>query len=222
MITISDENKQISQCILCIQRDIGAIERRGRNTHFNNRYMLFDDLIARVKSVAAKLDCMVLQSGSAHSIDGVTGKLVYTQIRHVDGEWIQNEVFLPFAKKDPQAAGTCLTYGKRYGLAALLAVCDQEDDDGNAASGDDDGNSAPNRSSRETAKDPGRKFPMLSKADRAAVIDAFGEQGVSTKELEDAVGVPCSEWDENTRRNLRPLMQKLKKGVSWEEITRLP
>jgi hypothetical protein len=41
---------------------------------------------------------------------------------------------LPVVKPDPQGLGGALTYGRRYGLAAVTGIA-QEDDDGNTASG---------------------------------------------------------------------------------------
>lgn len=37
-------------------------------------------------------------------------------------------------KSTPQGMGSAYTYGRRYGLAALLGIVADEDDDGNAAS----------------------------------------------------------------------------------------
>ena len=36
-------------------------------------------------------------------------------------------------KNDPQSMGSCITYAKRYQLAALLGICESVDDDGNKA-----------------------------------------------------------------------------------------
>jgi hypothetical protein len=56
-----------------------------------------------------------------------------TILTHNSGEWISQEMSVPVSKPDAQGAGSCLTYMRRYALAAVVGVV-QADDDGNAAS----------------------------------------------------------------------------------------
>ena len=56
-----------------------------------------------------------------------------TILTHESGEWISQEMSVPVTKPDAQGAGSCLTYMRRYALAAVVGVV-QADDDGNAAS----------------------------------------------------------------------------------------
>jgi ERF superfamily len=60
--------------------------------------------------------------------------LVVTTLYHASGQWIRSE--LPMIPRDasPQGIGSALTYGRRYGLTAMVGVA-QMDDDGNQASG---------------------------------------------------------------------------------------
>lgn len=53
------------------------------------------------------------------------------------GTSIESELILPYAAKiDPQAAGSCIRYARRYSLEAMLGlVAADEDDDANYASG---------------------------------------------------------------------------------------
>ena len=51
---------------------------------------------------------------------------------HESGEWVQTRVRCPLGgKKDIQAVGGAITYGRRYGLAAMAGIA-QKDDDGNS------------------------------------------------------------------------------------------
>ncbi len=62
--------------------------------------------------------------------------IVETLMMHSSGQWIAEEVDAKPAKDDAQAIGSCITYLRRYSLAAFAGVC-QTDDDGNAATGKD-------------------------------------------------------------------------------------
>ena len=72
------------------------------------------------------------------------GNTLYTMLLHESGEWIKGSIELkPMrqvkdkgweASEDPQSYGSCITYARRYAMAAITGVA-TEDDDGNAASG---------------------------------------------------------------------------------------
>lgn len=51
---------------------------------------------------------------------------------HRSGQWISGTAVVPIAKQDAQGYGATLTYARRYGLAALLGIT-QDDDDGERA-----------------------------------------------------------------------------------------
>ena len=72
------------------------------------------------------------------------GNVLYTMLLHSSGEWIRGHIDLKpmrqvkdagwVASEDPQSYGSCITYARRYALAAITGVA-TEDDDGNAATG---------------------------------------------------------------------------------------
>lgn len=55
-----------------------------------------------------------------------------TRLQHSSGEYIQSSCSAPLEKNDAHGLGSAITYLRRYCLAALCGVA-QEDDDGNAA-----------------------------------------------------------------------------------------
>ena len=44
-----------------------------------------------------------------------------------------NDILVANVKKDAQAVGSSITYGRRYGLSAILGISVEADDDGNKA-----------------------------------------------------------------------------------------
>ena len=56
---------------------------------------------------------------------------VITTLLHKSGQKLKNKVGLPVVKKDPQSIGGLCTYGRRYGLSAMLCLA-EKDDDGNS------------------------------------------------------------------------------------------
>jgi hypothetical protein len=55
-----------------------------------------------------------------------------TRLVHESGEWIETNFSLPAGKMDPQAAGSAITYARRYSLMAMLNM-PAVDDDGEAS-----------------------------------------------------------------------------------------
>lgn len=60
------------------------------------------------------------------------GILLTTIIMHESGQWLSGSQPISAIKQDPQGIGSAITYARRYGLAAILAL-PQEDDDGEIA-----------------------------------------------------------------------------------------
>src|SRR6202008_4399225 len=57
-----------------------------------------------------------------------------TRLLHESGEWMEGTLVMPLPKQDPQGFGSAMTYARRYALAAITGLY-QDDDDGNAGSG---------------------------------------------------------------------------------------
>ena len=57
---------------------------------------------------------------------------VETMIIHSSGEWLSSVLTLPLSvgkgMSHAQAVGSCITYGRRYGLAAMLGISQTDDD----------------------------------------------------------------------------------------------
>jgi hypothetical protein len=56
-----------------------------------------------------------------------------TWLGHASGQWIKSKIPLMNAKQDPQSLGSAITYARRYALSAMVGVCADDDDDGEAA-----------------------------------------------------------------------------------------
>ena len=60
-----------------------------------------------------------------------TGYYITTLLLHESGQWLKSEIRIPLTnKKDAQEIGSACTYGRRYGLTAMVGLA-QLDDDGN-------------------------------------------------------------------------------------------
>ena len=107
-----------------------SITKDRTNPHFRNRYATLDAIMDAVRPVLAANGLSIVQ-GAKETTEGFN---VVTMLCHVSGQFISNVVPVPISKQDAQGVGSALTYGRRYGVSALLALATDDDDDGNAAS----------------------------------------------------------------------------------------
>jgi hypothetical protein len=112
------------------------IAKDGKNPAFRSRYATLDGIMETVRPALAAHGLAVVQ-GVVHPETGEGGRLVgimvETRLIHTSGEWLASVVPVPVAKGDAHGLGSALSYGRRYGISALLALSTDEDDDGNAA-----------------------------------------------------------------------------------------
>jgi hypothetical protein len=101
--------------------------------------------------------------------------IVVTTLYHSSGQWIRSE--LPMIPRDasPQGIGSALTYGRRYGLTAMVGVA-QTDDDGNQASGRANGAQKPVERPQQVQRPaPQSATPRDEIADEGRITDAIQE-----------------------------------------------
>lgn len=133
----SESLQHLAPALILAQGELEAIVRDSVNPHFRNRYASLDAIVAHVRPVLAKHGLAIIQGTVAPDRDE-TGRIsaltVETMLLHTSGEWISAAAPMPLQKLDPQGAGGAITYGRRYGLSALLSLATDEDDDGAVAS----------------------------------------------------------------------------------------
>ena len=57
---------------------------------------------------------------------------VSTILLHSSGESLRSDLSMKAKDESPQAIGSTITYGRRYGLSAMVGISSDDDDDGNA------------------------------------------------------------------------------------------
>lgn len=125
----SESITKIATALLNVQKQVESVEKGSINPHFGNTYADLNTFLHAVRGPLREHGITMIQSPGMQ--DGwVT---VETLLVHQSGEWIKGTAGSPLQKDDPQGVGSGITYLRRYSIAALLAI-PQEDDDGNAAS----------------------------------------------------------------------------------------
>lgn len=158
-------------------REVAVKTRAGDTYKF--RYATLDAIMNVVRKPLAENGLALV-----HFLrEDCKGPVCETRLFHVSGQWIATWVPLLVADDaNIQGWGSALTYSKRYGLCALLAITADEDDDGNHACGNEV--AASDRQSARRAKAPpqgnGNPQPSKASAERAA------ERAAAWQEIEAA------------------------------------
>lgn len=128
----SDTISKIAPALLAAQKAITFAAKDATNPHFRNKYADLPAVVDAVKPALNEAGITFLQSATPSDSDSRLH--LVTRLLHESGEWIEDTLVMPLPKQDPQGYGSAMTYARRYALAAITGLY-QDDDDGNAGSG---------------------------------------------------------------------------------------
>lgn len=120
----------IAKAFAAAQLELENVTKDKTNPAFKSQYATLAAVLDVVRPVMAKHGIAIIQAPGNNDAGQVT---VTTTLAHESGEWMSSCVIVPTPKNDAQGVGSAISYGRRYSLAAMCGVA-QEDDDGNAAS----------------------------------------------------------------------------------------
>jgi hypothetical protein len=127
----SEQINELAAALALAQAEIEKADKDRTNPAFRSSYATLGSVWDAAKEALTRHGLSVAQL----PVPSEKGTLALTtMLLHKSGQFLAGTITMPLAKEDPQGYGSALTYGRRYGLAAMVGVC-PEDDDGNAASG---------------------------------------------------------------------------------------
>jgi hypothetical protein len=131
MLKASDSIAKLAGSLAKAQGAMRAALKDSVNPHFRSRYADLAGVWDACREPLASNGLAVIQTPG--EIGDKTIELT-TILAHESGEWIQSTFTIPVSKPDAQGVGSAVTYARRYALAAMVGIV-QDDDDGNAATG---------------------------------------------------------------------------------------
>jgi len=163
----SDNIADIAQNLMKAQAEMHHAKLDAKNPHFKSDYATLESVIGATKSILNKHGIAVTQS--------VLENTLVTQLTSASGQWIRSFTPIINEKNTAQSFGSGMSYARRYGLAAICCI-GQDDDDGNRAS-------EPASATRTHAQAPVALAKKMEKA--ADYVMTFGKEtkGKSLGEL---------------------------------------
>ena len=141
----SDSIGAISKALVEFQKQVPVINKKRTakvptksGGEYSYKYADLSDILGVVQEQLTANSLAISQSAT-NTAEGVG---VITLLMHTSGEWVKSDqLILPLQGATAQAAGSAVTYARRYALSAILGISTEEDDDGKLAT--DHGRTAP-------------------------------------------------------------------------------
>jgi len=130
-ILSSPEIAELAKAMIKVQQALTPACKDAENPFVKNRYASLNSVIEACRDALTAQSIWVAQYPVAADAGhlGLVTKLVHGE----SGQWQSSRMVMPLPKNDPQGYGSALTYARRYGLATLVGMVTETDDDAEAA-----------------------------------------------------------------------------------------
>ena len=191
---------KLAAALVKFNSEVSSIAKDAKNPFFKSDYVTLDKLIISTREILQKNGLSVLQFPL--SDENRIG--IQTILLHESGEYIESEplYMTPAKVNDPQAAGSVITYLRRYSYQAILNLNTGEDDDANAATFVN--SEPPKANGKLTAKQVGRLLAIglkvgVKESDiKAAIYKEFRKQKIEDLSKEEYDNV-CSRLEAKSK-----------------------
>lgn len=125
----SENIADLAKSLATVQGQLTHASKDASNPFFKSKYADLASVWESCRKLLADNGLSIVQLP-----DGLEDNclILDTTMLHSSGQWISSRIKMPMAKQDPQSYGSTLTYARRYALAAIVGVY-QDDDDAQSA-----------------------------------------------------------------------------------------
>ena len=117
-VQMSGRIDELTKAMAAVQKAVEDPERNAKNPHFKSLYVNLPAVLNATRDLLAENGLAVIQIPVAG--DGQAG--VVSILSHKSGQWIAGRTCFESAKQDPQAAGSAITYARRYSIQGMTAT----------------------------------------------------------------------------------------------------
>ena len=201
----SESVKELMPALIKAQSEIKGAKKDKANPHFGNVYATLESVIEACKEALVKNDILVFQAPTNQNT-------LVTRLYHKSGEFVESEISLITNQNSMQQLGSAITYARRYSLASILCIA-QEDDDANLAS-------EPQTSPHPIAKKPlVQKVEEIKKAKEEEFVFTSGKNsGIKFQDMIPEEFLSYLQTLENMpqkSKNIIATIEKMKKFIEF-------
>jgi hypothetical protein len=130
--TRSDSLKSIAPALVSVQENLKNPSKSSKNPHYGNMFAGLDVTMDAAKDACNKSGITILTLPFPAPYGSVGIEVV---LLHKSGEFVAGRGYMPVDRDGPQAAGSAITYARRYYVQAVLGMVGEDDDDAESAEG---------------------------------------------------------------------------------------
>lgn len=131
---MSETIGKLTEALAKAQAQMSFAKKDKANPFFKSNYADLASCIEVSREPLSKNGLAIIQTVG----ESDQGVIIETLLSHSSGEWVRGKALIPMLKRDPQALGSAVTYGRRYSLCAIINLASDDggvDDDGEKAMG---------------------------------------------------------------------------------------
>ena len=169
-MNLEKSTPELLAALAIAQGEVENATKASTNPHFKSKYADLAEILNTVRPVFSKHGLSIIQSTEFNgSLVSVT-----TTLAHKTGGYINSTASCVPAKSDAQGVGSSTTYLRRYSLAAMAGIA-QEDDDGNSSA----------HNNKPIAKiNAGQEASIIewieaTNSDKSKLLDAYNVKSIS-------------------------------------------
>jgi len=179
----SESIAALAKAIALSQLHVENALKSSTNPHFKSKYADLAEILNTVRPVFSANGIAIVQTPTFES--GIAS--VETMLCHESGEFISSVCSSPVSKQDAQGIGSAITYLRRYSLAAMCGIA-QEDDDGQQAVAPPLRQAQPERKLSNAEREMGVK-DMRAAVDENALKQVWADYHAMAKNIGDRESV---------------------------------
>lgn len=166
----SEQINELAAALSKAQSEMSPAKKDTDNPFFKSKYADLASVWEACRKCLTENNLSVVQLPEQSE----SGLMLRTILMHQSGQYISSVFNMPLGKCDPQGYGSALTYARRYSLAALVGVY-QDDDDANKAT----------EQTKEHAKEPKKDANpnAITDAQIAKILSLCQEYGINNENL---------------------------------------
>ena len=121
----------LAPALLKVQTSLRPLYKDASNPFLNSKYVTLSTVLETCRETLGENGILLIQRGVASAPGTVT---VETRFIHApSSEWIAGLTCIPIPEEEQrmnssQAVGSCISYGRRYGLMSMLGLAAVDDD----------------------------------------------------------------------------------------------
>lgn len=122
------KSEQVNELFTALAKAQGELEaaiKDSTNPHYRFYYADLNSVWNACRKALSKNNLCVLQT---HEPSEKGTLRTITTLGHSSGQWISSTLDITLSKEDAQGIGSAMTYARRYSLAAIVGVAQDDDD----------------------------------------------------------------------------------------------